>query len=80
MGLGAFLAVVTEDKHYRVEEAREWKEVDLNPQAEEDEIYVLMAKYGLVHECVQPIVESLKADKSMWVKAGLSSLFSGAQC
>lgn len=26
MGLGAFLATVTEDKHYRVVEAREWKE------------------------------------------------------
>jgi hypothetical protein len=35
MGLGAFLAVITEDKHYRVEEAREWREVALDPQAEE---------------------------------------------
>jgi hypothetical protein len=68
MGLDAFLAVVTEDKHYRVEEAREWRQVALNPQAEEADIYELMAEYGLDRECVRPIVEDLKTNKDMWVK------------
>jgi hypothetical protein len=57
-----------EDKHYRVEEAREWREVALNPQAEEADIYELMAEYGLDRECVRPIVENLKTNKDMWVK------------
>lgn len=68
MGLGAFLATVTEDKHYRVEEAREWKEVTMSPQAEEKEIYEIMADYGLDRECVRPLVENLMSNKDMWVK------------
>ncbi|KAF3047056.1 hypothetical protein E8E12_010855 [Didymella heteroderae] len=68
MGLGAFLATVTEDKHYRVEEAREWKEVTTSPQAEEREIYEIMAEYGLDRECVRPLVENLMSNKDMWVK------------
>lgn len=71
MGLGAFLAAVTEDKHYRVEEAREWREVIVSPQAEEREIYQVMAEYGLDHECVQPLVQKLMSDKDMWVKVSV---------
>jgi hypothetical protein len=65
MELGNFLAAITRDKHYHVEEAQEWKEVDLYPQAEEDEIYIRMAKYGLVHGRVQLIMESVCANKSV---------------
>jgi hypothetical protein len=74
MGLGAFLAVITEDKHYRVEEAREWREVALDPQAEEAEIYEVMAEYGLDRECVRPIVDKLKTNKDMWVKVDVDVL------
>jgi VIT1/CCC1 family predicted Fe2+/Mn2+ transporter len=68
MGLGAFLAAVTERKHYQVEEARELHEVDVYPQTEEREIYEIMAVYGLDHERVRPVVEGLMANKDMWVK------------
>jgi len=68
MGLGAFLAATTELKHYQVEEARELREVDACPQAEEREIYEIMEEYGLDHERVRPIVEGLMANKDMWVK------------
>lgn len=70
MGLGAFLATVTEDKHYRVEEAREWQEVIRSPLAEEREIYEIMAHYGLDRDCVRPLAESLMSNKDMWVKVG----------
>jgi hypothetical protein len=68
MGLGAFLAASTERKHYQVEEAREFREVNLCPEAEEDEIYDIMAEYGLDRECVRPMVKGLTANKDMWVK------------
>jgi VIT1/CCC1 family predicted Fe2+/Mn2+ transporter len=80
MGLGAFLAAVTEDKHYRVEEAREWREVNLYPQAEEKEIYDIMATYGLDRECVQPIVKGLMANKDMWVQVRLNFLIPSSEC
>lgn len=61
MGLGAFLAAVTERKRYQVEEAREFLEVNACPQAEEREIYDIMAEYGLSAECVAPLVAGLMA-------------------
>lgn len=47
MGLGAWLAAMTEKKHYEVEEAREWSEVRDKPDAEAEEIYEIFDKYGI---------------------------------
>lgn len=71
MGLGAFLAATTEDKHYQVEHAREMGEIDSCPQVERQEIFDIMAGYGLDRECVAPMVEVLVRDKDMWVKVRL---------
>lgn len=68
MGLGAFLAAVTERKHYQVEEAREFREVNACPEMEEKEIYDIMAEYGLDRKRIEPMVEGLMANKDMWVK------------
>jgi VIT1/CCC1 family predicted Fe2+/Mn2+ transporter len=68
MGLGAFLAAITERKHYAVEEARELREVFECPKAEEQEIYDIMGEYGLDRERVRPVVEGLMSNKDMWVK------------
>ncbi|OCK86090.1 DUF125-domain-containing protein [Lepidopterella palustris CBS 459.81] len=68
MGLGAYLAAVTERKHYEVEEAREKREVEEAPEAEEEEIYEIFAAYGMNRDTVLPIVEHLKGNKEMWVK------------
>ena len=68
MGLGGYLAAVTERKHYEVEEAREAREVEEEPEAEEDEIYEIFAAYNMSRATILPVVESLKADKEMWVK------------
>jgi len=68
MGIGAYLAAVTEQKHYEVEEARERREVEEKPDAEEEEIYEIFAKYDMSHDVVQPVVEHLKKDKDTWVR------------
>lgn len=68
MGLGAFLAGLTDRKHYQVEEAREWKEVRECPKAEEEEIYDLLGAYGIGREACVGVVESLKHNEDMWVK------------
>ncbi|KAF2192107.1 DUF125-domain-containing protein [Zopfia rhizophila CBS 207.26] len=68
MGLGAYLAALTEKKHYEVEEARERKEVEEMPEAEEEEIYEIFKPYGIKRKSVRPIVEELKGDKESWVK------------
>jgi hypothetical protein len=72
MGLGAYLAAVTEAKHYQVEEAKEFREVDTCPEVEEKEIYDIMAEYGLDRKRVEPMVEGLMANKEMWVKVIIS--------
>ncbi|KAK7518978.1 Ccc1 family [Phyllosticta citriasiana] len=68
MGLGAYLAAVTESKAYEVEEARERHEVVHMPNAEEEEIYEIFEEYSLPRETVKPVVEALKNDHDMWVK------------
>jgi vacuolar iron transporter family protein len=68
MGLGGYLATVTEIKAYESEEAREHREVIEKPEAEEEEIYEIFDKYNLGRESVKPIVEGLKKDPDMWVK------------
>ncbi|KAK4964296.1 hypothetical protein LTR28_003862 [Elasticomyces elasticus] len=68
MGLGAYLAASTEQKHYEVEEERERKEVQECPQAEEEEIYEIFAKYGITRAAAKGVVEVLKEDEENWVK------------
>ena len=68
MGLGAYLAAVTEKKHYEVEEQRERNEVKECPKAEEDEIYEIFERYGIAREEAGGVVNGLKANEDMWVQ------------
>ncbi|KAK4555874.1 Protein ccc1 [Recurvomyces mirabilis] len=68
MGLGAYLATVTEAKHYRNEEARERKEVMEKPAEEEEEIYEVFATYGVRREEARGVVQGLKRDPEVWVR------------
>lgn len=68
MGLGAWLATMTERKHYQVEEARERREIREMPEAEEEEIYEIFDTYGIAREVVTPLVQHLKGNEDMWVK------------
>lgn len=68
MGLGAYLAAVTDAKHYEVEEARERREVKEYPLAEEEAIYDILTKYGVTREECKPVVDGLKANEDNWVQ------------
>lgn len=68
MGVGAFLASITDRKHYQVEEERERREVREEPAAEEAEIHEILEKYGVGRNASQAVVEDLKANEDMWVQ------------
>jgi VIT1/CCC1 family predicted Fe2+/Mn2+ transporter len=68
MGLGAYLAAVTESEHYKSEMKREYAEVEESPNEECEEIYEIMAKYNISRSAVQPMVTELCQDKDQWVR------------
>jgi vacuolar iron transporter family protein len=68
MGLGAYLAAVTERDHYICEEEREGREVEERPEDEREEIYEILGEYGVEREKTRPFVEGLIEDKKMWIK------------
>jgi vacuolar iron transporter family protein len=68
MGLGAYLAAITEKKHYEVEERRERREVKDTPKAEEDEIYEIFEQYGISREECKGVVNGLKGNEDNWVR------------
>ena len=68
MGLGAFLASMTDRKHFEVEEAREKREVKECPREEEEEIYEIFDKYGIQRQESKGVVEGLKVNEEMWVQ------------
>lgn len=68
MGLGAYLAAVTERDHYISEEVREREEVRTRPDDEKEEIYEIMAGYGVDRDATRPLVEGLARDVEMWVR------------
>ncbi|KAK0712541.1 VIT family-domain-containing protein [Lasiosphaeria miniovina] len=67
MGLGAYLAGVSERQHWEAEHARECWEVDHVPDEERSEIYDILARYGVTRAAAEPMVSQLCADKTTWV-------------
>ena len=68
MGLGAYLAALTDRKHYDVELERERRQVLNSADQEDKEMYRLFADYGLGREVVEPLARQLRGDPGMWVK------------
>lgn len=68
MGLGAYLAAVSDAKQYAVEEARERAEIVQCPLAEEKEIYDIFAEYGIYRVDAYLAVERLKDNPDMWLR------------
>lgn len=68
MGLGAYLAAVTDRDHYFSEEAREREEVFEKPEAEKEECREVLEKYGISKEASAMVVRDLCADHDMWVQ------------
>jgi vacuolar iron transporter family protein len=67
MGLGGYLAARTDADHYDSERRRERQEVEQHPRREEDEVAGILGRYGLSHEHILPLVETLRANPERWV-------------
>ena len=68
MGLGAYLAVVTELDHYISEERREREEICSRPNDEKEEIYEIMVRYGIDRDATKPVVDQLAKNPEDWLK------------
>lgn len=68
MGLGAYLAAVTERDHYICEEQRERDEVATKPEDEKDEVYEIMDGYGVDREATRPLVDRLERNPEQWIR------------
>ncbi len=70
MGLGAYLAAVTERDHYLNEEKRENDEVDTRAEDERREIFEIMSSYEISREATTPLVNELcrAENKVQWVR------------
>ena len=68
MGLGAWLAAMTDRKQYQVEEKRQRRAIREKPAAREEEVYELFGEYNLGRTSVTPLVDQLVQNFDMWVK------------
>ena len=68
MGLGAYLAAVTERDHYQSAERRERWEIMNMPGEEQEEIFQIMGRYCISREAAAPMVKELCRDRESWVK------------
>lgn len=67
MGLGGYLAGMTEKEHYEAELKREYDEVERVPEREKQEIREVFEDYGLSPEAQEIVVECISKDKDKWV-------------
>ncbi|EHK22114.1 uncharacterized protein TRIVIDRAFT_53723 [Trichoderma virens Gv29-8] len=68
MGLGAYLATITDAQHFHVEEAREQRQVTGTPHFEGEILVAMFTKYGLSREEILPILQSFRQNPESWVK------------
>ena len=68
MGLGGYLSAKSEEEHYHNEQLREEREVREVPEHEEEEIYEILAEYGVSQQDSKPVVEALKRQPDKWVE------------
>ena len=62
------MAAVTERDHYISEEARERDEVCNRPQDEKEEIYEIMARYGIDRDGTKLMVDQLARNPEHWIR------------
>lgn len=68
MGLGAYLASVTERDHYLSEENRERDEVKNKQSEEREECFEILEAYGIGEEASGLVVRDLQRNPENWVK------------
>ena len=67
MGLGGYLAAVSERDHYDAERQREQREVKDMEREEIEETYHIMRPYGLRRKELDPMVNALRKNPELWV-------------
>jgi vacuolar iron transporter family protein len=70
MGLGQYLAALTDRQHYQNEQKREQFEVENSPGEEREEIYEILCSYGPTREEARPFVEALCHNQAKWIQVG----------
>jgi vacuolar iron transporter family protein len=68
MGLGQYLAALTDRQHYQNELRREKSEIENEPMQEREEVYEILCKYGPSREEARPFVEALCLNEGRWVQ------------
>jgi vacuolar iron transporter family protein len=67
MGLGGYLAAMTDMEHYASELDREYRETVELPQVEIEEVAKVFRDYGLTETQMEPIVTAITSDQKKWV-------------
>ncbi|KAK5992506.1 Vacuolar iron transporter 1 [Cladobotryum mycophilum] len=72
MGLGAYLAAVTERDHYQYEEEKQQLQLSqedcLLPQEQRDDIFCILEKYSVSRAAAAPLVDELCKNREQWVR------------
>jgi hypothetical protein len=71
MGLGAWLAAITDRKQFEVEEKRQRNAIRAKPAAAEEEIYEVFDEYNVDRSMLMSLVDKLVQDFEIWVKVGI---------
>jgi len=67
MGLGGYLAAMTDLEHYMTERRREMKEIREIPGQEAQEVADVFRDYGLTSEQLAPVVAAIRSNPVKWV-------------
>ncbi|KAF2085100.1 DUF125-domain-containing protein, partial [Saccharata proteae CBS 121410] len=68
MGVGNYLAAVTDATHYDNEFALKTRQLAEKPETEEEVVYEIFARYGVGREVTRGVVGALVGDEGVWVK------------
>lgn len=68
MGLGAYLAAITERDHYTSQEERERMQVECMPEAQRSEVFGILEKYQVSRAAAAPLVEELCKNREQWAR------------
>ena len=68
MGLGAYLAAVTERDSYNYQEVVQIDEIECKPEEQRSEIYCLLEKYHISRATAKPFIEDLCKNHEQWAR------------
>jgi VIT1/CCC1 family predicted Fe2+/Mn2+ transporter len=67
MGLGGYLAGMTDVQHYDSELRREYDEIEKIPEMEKKEVAEILTEYGVSPSSSRKVAEEISKDKHKWV-------------